>query len=194
MTIRVPGAGDASLTGKGQAGDLHVRVSVASSKIFRRQGVNLHHDIRIPLQTALLGGKVRVPTLDGEVDVRIPGGTQPGEEMVLKGRGVKSVLSSSKGDLFVSFQVQLPRSAEAYTNISHHSHLYVCVVDPLRRSNERSYSSMLTTLKDELHQPRILERKTKPRGKSRGRQRRARHTRLLRMKMVRFLLVSAQPQ
>ena len=109
MTIRVPRAGDASLSGKGQPGDLHVRVTVSPSKVFRRQGTNLYHDARIPLHTALLGGRVRVPTLDGEVDVRVPGGTQQGEEMVLKGRGVPSVFGGDKGDIFVTFTIQMPR-------------------------------------------------------------------------------------
>ncbi|KAI0815323.1 hypothetical protein BC629DRAFT_1270079, partial [Irpex lacteus] len=110
MTMNVPEVGDAPISSKGRPGDLLVRVNVAPSKLFRRQGPNLHHDARVPLHTALLGGRVRVPTLDGEVDVRVPGGTQHGEEMVLKGRGVKSVYGADKGDLFVKFSVSLPRS------------------------------------------------------------------------------------
>ncbi|KAG8220033.1 hypothetical protein J3R82DRAFT_1046 [Butyriboletus roseoflavus] len=109
MTIRVPGAGDAPLTGKGSYGDLLVRVGVAPSKIFRRQGANLHHEARIPLHIGLLGGRVRVPTLDGHVDVRVPSGTQHGEEMVLRDHGVPSVFGGDKGDLFVSFTIELPR-------------------------------------------------------------------------------------
>lgn len=109
MTIRVGGAGDMPLSGKGRAGDLLVRVNVSPSKVFRRQGANIYHDARIPLHVALLGGKVRVPTLDGEVDMRVAPGTQQGEEFVLKGKGVKPVYGGEKGDLFVSFQVQIPR-------------------------------------------------------------------------------------
>lgn len=109
MVIRVPNAGDAPISGKGPAGDLLVRVNVAASKVFTRQGNHLYHQVRIPVHTALLGGRVTVPTLDGDVDVRVPGGTQQGEEMVLKGRGVQSVHGSSKGDLFVAFTIQLPR-------------------------------------------------------------------------------------
>ncbi|KZP32242.1 hypothetical protein FIBSPDRAFT_722904 [Athelia psychrophila] len=108
--IQVSNAGDAPLSGKGPNGDLHIIVNVSASKVFRRQGPNLHHDSKIPWHTALLGGKVRVPTLDGDVDVRIPGGTQQGEEMVLKGRGVTQLHSKEKGDLFVSFTIQIPRS------------------------------------------------------------------------------------
>ncbi|TFK41328.1 hypothetical protein BDQ12DRAFT_679272 [Crucibulum laeve] len=110
MSIRVSNAGDAAMSGKGSAGDLLVRVNVAPSKVFKRQGSNLYHEIRIPFYTAILGGRVRVPTLDGDVDVRVPGGTQQGEEMVLKGRGVPSVYGGSNGDLFVAFSVGLPRS------------------------------------------------------------------------------------
>lgn len=109
MTIRVPNAGDAPDHGKGPTGDLLVRVSVATSKLFRRQGSNIYHDSRIPLHTALLGGRVRVPTLDGDVDVRVPGGTQQGQEMVLKNRGIQAVFGGEKGDLFVNFTVQIPR-------------------------------------------------------------------------------------
>ncbi|KAI0296150.1 DnaJ protein [Russula brevipes] len=110
MTIRVPNAGDAPDHGKGPAGDLLVRVNVAASRAFRRQGSNIYHDARIPLHTALLGGRVRVPTLDGEVDVRVPGGTQQGQEMVLKSHGIQPVFGGEKGDLFVTFTVQIPRS------------------------------------------------------------------------------------
>ncbi|KAH7915107.1 hypothetical protein BJ138DRAFT_1055414 [Hygrophoropsis aurantiaca] len=110
MTLRVPKAGDAPVSGQGPSGDLLVRVNVGTSKVFRRQGANLHHDARIPLHTALLGGRVRVPTLDGNVDVRVPSGTQHGEEMVLRSRGLPSLFGGDKGDLFVSFSVQLPRS------------------------------------------------------------------------------------
>ncbi|KAF8744499.1 Pkinase protein, partial [Rhizoctonia solani] len=110
MSVRVSGAGDAPTSGTGSPGDLLVRINVAPSKVFRRQGVNIHHDARIPLHTALLGGKVRVPTLDGEVEVRVPGGTQQGQECVLKGRGVPALYGSEKGDLFVSFAIQIPRT------------------------------------------------------------------------------------
>ncbi|KAK7468640.1 mdj1 protein precursor [Stygiomarasmius scandens] len=110
MTIRVPNEGDAPISGKGHSGDLLVRINVTRSKVFSRQGTNLYHEVKIPMHTALLGGRVRVPTLDGDVDVRVPIGTQPGEEMVLKGRGVPRVYGGENGDLFVTFSVVLPRS------------------------------------------------------------------------------------
>lgn len=109
MIIRVPRAGDMPISARGTPGDLLVRVNVSPSKAFRRQGTHLYHDAKIPFTTALLGGKVRVPTLDGEVDVRVPSGTQPGQEAVLKGRGVPNMYSRNVGDLYVTFGVQLPR-------------------------------------------------------------------------------------
>ncbi len=118
MTIRVPGEGDVPVAGKGPKGDLLLRVSVAPSKVFRRQGTNIHHEARIPMHTALLGGRVRVPTLDGDVDVSVPGGTQPGEEMVLNGRGLPAIFGGDRGDLFISFMVQLPRCVSRYIHIA----------------------------------------------------------------------------
>jgi molecular chaperone DnaJ len=109
MTIRISNAGDAPDHGKGPAGDLLVRVNVAASKTFRRQGSNIYHDAHIHLHTALLGGKVRVPTLDGDVDVRVPSGTQQGQEMVLKNHGILPVFGGERGDLFVTFTVKIPR-------------------------------------------------------------------------------------
>jgi len=109
MALRVPGAGDAPLVGKGSKGDLYVRLNVKPSQSFTRQGSNLYHQSKIPFHRALLGGIVRVPTLDGEVDVRIPGGTQQGEEMVLKNRGVSNLNGIGHGDLYVKFALQLPR-------------------------------------------------------------------------------------
>ncbi|KAF8344069.1 uncharacterized protein EI90DRAFT_2902436, partial [Cantharellus anzutake] len=108
--IRVTGSGDMPLSGRGSPGDLIVRVHVVPSKQFRRQGMNLFHQTKIPLHAALLGGRVRVPTLDGEVELQVPAGTQPGEEAILKGRGVPHLRDGYKGDLYVSFAVQLPRS------------------------------------------------------------------------------------
>ncbi|KAI0662554.1 hypothetical protein C8Q70DRAFT_908800 [Cubamyces menziesii] len=110
--LQISGEGDAATDGPGPAGNLIVRINVAPSKTFKRQGTNLYHDIRIPVHTALLGGKVRVPTLDGEVDVRVPSGTQPGEQMVLRGHGIPHPVQpqSNKGDLYVTFNVQLPRA------------------------------------------------------------------------------------
>lgn len=109
--IRMDGQGDVPLQGPGPAGSLYVRIGVRPSKIWRRQGSNLYFPATVPFYTAILGGKVRVPTLDGEVDVRVPAGTQVGDEMLLRGRGVPSLMRrGDKGDLLVQFEVTIPRS------------------------------------------------------------------------------------
>ena len=113
MTVKVSELGDSPIGGRGRPGDLLVRVNVAASKTFKRQGANLYHEARIPVHTALLGGRVRVPTLDGEVDVRVPPGTQPGEQMILRGHGVSPTYAAGTGDMLVTFNVQVPRSVDS---------------------------------------------------------------------------------
>lgn len=112
--IRQENAGDVPLMGAGPPGALFIRISVAPSRIWRRQGTNLFYPAQIPFYTAALGGKVRVPTLNGDVDVRVPSGTQSGEEMVLRGRGVPRLGSRKNldlsGDLMVQFNIAIPRS------------------------------------------------------------------------------------
>ena len=110
MKLAMQGMGDAPLEGKGRPGDLHVRIEVMPSKTFRRQGANIYHDRTIPFYTAILGGTVTVPTLECEVQVKVLPGTQPGDEMALRGRGVARVnRSGDRGDLFVRFDLTVPR-------------------------------------------------------------------------------------
>lgn len=109
MKIRLDGKGDAPLGGKGRNGDLFVRINVQPSKVFSRQGSNLYQNVNVPFYTAILGGRAPVKTLDRDVEVRVPQGTQPGEEMVLRGRGVKKLYKDDHGDLVVRFNVTMPR-------------------------------------------------------------------------------------
>ncbi|KAM0786172.1 hypothetical protein ACM66B_006979 [Microbotryomycetes sp. NB124-2] len=110
MKIRIDGEGDAPIGGRGRTGDLYVRVNVAPSKTFTRQGTNLYQNVSVPFYTAILGGRARVATLDRDVEVKVPGGTQPGEELVLRGRGIKKLYKNEFGDLIVRFNVNMPRA------------------------------------------------------------------------------------
>ncbi|KAK4050002.1 mdj1 protein precursor [Microbotryomycetes sp. JL201] len=110
MKIRIDGEGDAPIGGKGRTGDLYVRVNVAPSKTFTRQGTNLYQNVSVPFYTAILGGRARVATLDRDVEVKVPGGTQPGEELVLRGRGIKKLYKNEFGDLIVRFNINMPRA------------------------------------------------------------------------------------
>ena len=115
MRVVMGQMGDMPIEGKGRPGDLHVRIEIMPSRTFRRQGSNIYHDRSVPFYTAILGGRATVPTLEDDVQVRVPPGTQHGDELVLRGRGVPIVNKSSRGDLFVRFNVSIPRW------VSHHS-------------------------------------------------------------------------
>ena len=122
MRLRVNGEGDAPLTGqalggsvKGEKGDLYVLIRVASDPKFKRAGSDILHTATIPLTTAALGGEIKVPTLDGDVMVKVPTGSTSGDRVTLSGMGMK-VLSgrrNARGDLKVEFKVQMPKYLSA---------------------------------------------------------------------------------
>lgn len=116
MKMRVDGEGDApqaSASGasfKTQRGDLFVHIRVTPHKDFKRRGLDVYYTATIPLTTALLGGRVKVPTLDGEVDIKIPLGTNTGDMIAIGGRGMPGLNSSKHvGDLKVEFKLDLPK-------------------------------------------------------------------------------------
>jgi molecular chaperone DnaJ len=78
--------------------------------VFSRDGANVLADIQVPLHIALLGGVVRVPTVDGDVDLTIPPGTQPYEKKLLKNRGVSKInRKNTKGDQILTLKVNVPK-------------------------------------------------------------------------------------
>jgi DnaJ-class molecular chaperone len=102
--IRLKGQG---VTGsRGRAGDLLITVSIAPHPLFKREGADLRIELPIALYEAVLGGKVRVPTLDGAVELAIPPGTNSGRTFRLKGRGFPA--REGKGDLLATVRVMLP--------------------------------------------------------------------------------------
>ncbi|KAJ2725979.1 mdj1 protein precursor [Coemansia sp. Benny D115] len=109
MSIRVSGMGDAPLEGNGPRGDLFVRIRVMPSSIFRRKGADVYTTADVPFTTAILGGSVRVPTVDGDVEVRVKPGTQPGDELRLRSKGIPKVNTSSRGDQYLTMRVNLPK-------------------------------------------------------------------------------------
>jgi molecular chaperone DnaJ len=105
--IRLGGEGEAGQNG-GPSGDLYVDIRVRPHPIFSRDGANLSCSVPISFATAALGGNVEVPTLEGEVNLKIPAETQSGRVLRLRGKGVKPVRGSSKGDLYCSVEVETP--------------------------------------------------------------------------------------
>ncbi|KAI7860481.1 hypothetical protein BDC45DRAFT_474347 [Circinella umbellata] len=107
--IRVPGEGDAPIKGQGPTGDLFVNLNIIPSSVFRRQNYDIFVDAKIPFYKAMLGGRIRIPTVDGDVELKVPSGSQPGDNVALRGRGIQRLRGSSRGDQIVTLKVELPR-------------------------------------------------------------------------------------
>ncbi|TWI12730.1 molecular chaperone DnaJ [Aerolutibacter ruishenii] len=105
--IRLAGEGEAGPAGA-PPGDLYVEVRVREHDIFQRDGDDLHCEVPIRISQAALGDAIRVPTLGGEVELRIPAETQTGKLFRLRDKGVKSVRSRKPGDLYCRVVVETP--------------------------------------------------------------------------------------
>ncbi len=105
--IRLSGEGEAG-PNNGVPGDLYVSVRVLVHKFFQRDGNDILCEIPISFTTATLGDKVVLPTLEGKVELTIPAGTQSGRAFRIKNKGVKSVRSSYKGDLYCKVNIETP--------------------------------------------------------------------------------------
>lgn len=105
--IRLSGEGEAGRNG-GPPGDLYVEISVLPHAIFEREGDDLSCEVPVSFATAVLGGAVNVPTLEGEVSLKIPTETQSGRVFRLRDKGVKPVRGGARGDLFCRVVVETP--------------------------------------------------------------------------------------
>lgn len=105
--LRVPGKGEAGVNG-GENGDLYLEMTVKPHEIFDRIDNDLYLTLSITIDTAVLGGKVNVPTMNGTVSLTIPAGSQSNDKLRLKGKGIESAISSRKGDMFVILKVMIP--------------------------------------------------------------------------------------
>ncbi len=105
--IRLAGQGEAG-AGGGKSGDLFLRVRLARHPDFTVEGNDLIHEVKLPAWQAALGGELHVPTLEGQVRLKIPPGTQGGQRFRLRGHGMPTA-SGTRGDLFIEVQVQIPK-------------------------------------------------------------------------------------
>jgi len=106
-SLRVSHEGEYGMNG-GLAGDLYVVVSVESSDIFERQDHDLYLDIPLSFSQVALGDEISIPTLEKDVTLKIPSGTQSGTKFRVKGRGIPYVNSDERGDIFVIINVITP--------------------------------------------------------------------------------------
>ena len=109
QTIRLKGQG---MPGPGgSTGDALITVTIAEHPLFKREGANLRLELPVTLYEAVLGGKVRVPTLDGAVELAIPAGSSSGRTLRVKGKGLPG--KDGPGDLYATVRIVLPEQGDA---------------------------------------------------------------------------------
>lgn len=108
MRIRLAGEGEAGYRG-GPAGDLYIFISIEEHEIFQRDGAMVFLAMPLPMTTAILGGDIEVPTIDGKrAKLKVPEGTQTHSQFRLRGKGMPEVNSSIVGDMIVEVRLETP--------------------------------------------------------------------------------------
>lgn len=121
--IRLAGKGGAGMNG-GPNGDLYIEILVKEHPVFKREGQDIYIEVPISAVDATLGTSLKVPTVHGDVDLSIPGGTQPGQRFRLKGQGVP--YGKANGDQYVDVKIEIPKKVsdkerELYEQLRDHS-------------------------------------------------------------------------
>lgn len=106
--IRVPGHGDAGHDG-GAAGDLYLRVRHAAHPDFTSREADIYHEVDIAPWEAVLGAEIIVPTLDGSIKLKVPAGTEGGQKLRVRARGLPKGKTGERGDFYVSVHLVLPK-------------------------------------------------------------------------------------
>jgi curved DNA-binding protein len=109
--IRLRGKGAPGLGG-GAAGDLWATVRVRPHPVFRREGRDVLVDVPVTIAEAIRGAKIEVPTLDGRATVTVPPGTDSGQKLRLRGKGIPDPKGGAAGDLYVVIQVRVPKKLD----------------------------------------------------------------------------------
>lgn len=108
QSIRLSGHGEAAPHG-GQSGDLYVMAHIRPSKIFHREGFDVYTDAEISFSQAVLGDHIEVETIDGKIKVVVPEGTESGQLIRLKGKGIPHLQSSQRGDHYARVKIRVPK-------------------------------------------------------------------------------------
>jgi molecular chaperone DnaJ len=107
--LRISGEGEAGVSGGG-SGDLFVVIHVKEHEIFERQGANLYSAVPVTFAQAALGAEIKVKTLDGDEELKIPAGTQTGTVFRVKSKGMPALGGRGRGDLFVAVTLITPKT------------------------------------------------------------------------------------
>ena len=130
----------------GASGDIHVTVHVKTDSVFERDGSDVHTEIPITYMQAVLGDEIIVPCVDGKVKYTIPEGTQPGTVFRLKGKGIKRLNRSDRGDQYVHITVEVPKNLN-----KKQKDLLRQFEDSLGESNYKNRKSFFDKMKDILN-------------------------------------------
>ncbi len=108
QAISLRGEGDAGKKG-GISGDLFVVVNVLSHPIFKRKGYDIYADVKVPYTKLVLGGKVKVPTLEEDSEINIPEGTQVGSVFKIKDKGIPNIHGKGRGNIEYTVKIDIPK-------------------------------------------------------------------------------------
>ncbi|MFA5962360.1 MAG: molecular chaperone DnaJ [Parcubacteria group bacterium] len=108
QTLSMQGAGEAGGVG-GVSGDLYINVHVRAHNDFKRSGQDVLSSVEIPFSVAALGGETIIETIDGRLTLKIPAGTQSGEQFRVKGKGIPDLHSGARGNQIVKVMVRIPK-------------------------------------------------------------------------------------
>ncbi len=112
MRLRLSNEGEHGMSG-GPPGDLYVAITVKPHPVFQRKGIDILCDVPINFVTAVLGGKIEVPTLKGTTVIKVPAGTQQDKVLRLKGLGIPSLKGQTTGDQLFTIKIQIPTKLNA---------------------------------------------------------------------------------
>jgi molecular chaperone DnaJ len=112
LRLQLAGSGEVGFGG-GANGDLYVDISITPHQYFGRNGDDLTCELEVPLHDAVLGSLVKIQSLDGEIELQIPAGSQSGEVIAVKGKGFGKLRQSGRGDLIVMIQVKIPNKLDS---------------------------------------------------------------------------------
>lgn len=110
--VKLRGIGGAGAKG-GPAGDLYISLTVRQHPVFKREGSNIYVDVPVRVSEAVLGGKIKVQTLDGTVTMTLPPGTDSGKKFRLKGKGIPNKKTGIAGDEFAVIKIVVPKKVSS---------------------------------------------------------------------------------
>jgi molecular chaperone DnaJ len=110
--VRVAGKGEPGFNG-GKPGDLYLIIHLKAHSLLKREKDNLHMEVPVTVREAMAGGTITIPTIDGQVKLKVPPKSQSGQTLKLKGKGAVNPKTKQRGDLMVKLVVKVPRTDES---------------------------------------------------------------------------------